>query len=134
HIGGSTYGKDMASTTLTTPASVVGTSSVWHILPMIYKIYNAQDQGEYQNGLQPQWKIAEYSLLPLCPFGDKRDALVAEAITQLGYGKTQMKAKEIDPISNTLATPDPLYQSAPLVAYPIEIDIQHIDEERMTDF
>ena len=34
HIGEPTYGKDMASTTLTTPASVVETEPSWHILPI----------------------------------------------------------------------------------------------------
>lgn len=120
HIGDSTYGKDMASTTLTTPASVVGTSSVWHILPMIYKIYNAQDQGEYQNGLQPQWKIAEHNTLSLYPFGDKRDALVAEALARLGYGEVQIKS-EIRHRVNGAAEQQLLFQSAPYLAQPIEI-------------
>lgn len=120
HIGEATYGKDMASTTLTTPASVVGSEPSWHILPMIYKIYNAQDHGEYPNGLQPQREIAEYSILPLYAFGDTRDALVAEAITQLGYGKKQMKSNTNEPVK-TSVEPQLLFQSAPYQAQSIEI-------------
>ncbi|PRD56115.1 peptidase S41 [Sphingobacterium gobiense] len=120
HIGGSTYGKDMASTTLTTPASVVGTVPGWHIVPMIYKIYNAQGQGEYANGLQPQQKKVEHSVLPLYPFGDQHDALVAEALVHLGYRKAQIKS-DIKPSINAPTEPQLLFQSAPYQAQPIEI-------------
>lgn len=118
HIGSVTYGKDMASTTLTTPASVAGSDPSWLIQPMVYKIYNAHDQGEYNAGLQPQQTIAEYSVLPLYPFGDKRDALVAEAITQLGDGQKQMKSNTNEPVKAS-AEPQLLFQSAPYRAKPI---------------
>lgn len=122
HIGSVSYGKDMASTTLTIPASVIGSEPSWLIQPMVYKIYNAHDQGEYNAGLQPQQTIAEYSVLPLYPFGDKRDALVAEAITQLGYEQKQVRPRASVSI-NTSAEPQILFHSTPRIAHPIDIEI-----------
>lgn len=118
HIGTSTYGKDMASTTLTTPASVVGSEPSWHILPMVYKIYNATGKGEYAAGLAPRRAVAESATLPLYPFGDKGDALIAEALMVFSADRTQIKPKSDIPVAKP-APPRLEFQSAPYHAQPI---------------
>lgn len=125
HIGESTYGKDMASTTLTSPASVVGSDPSWHILPMVYKIYNAKGEGEYSSGLSPQRPVVEYATLPLYPFGDKRDALIADALTFLGSKRT-LRMQRIPNLPTALPPAATLqFQSAPYEAKPIEIDFKN---------
>ncbi|GHE23381.1 S41 family peptidase [Sphingobacterium griseoflavum] len=81
HVGEATMGKDMASVTLTSPPEVNGENASWHILPLVYKIYNRELQGDYEKGISPQRFAKEYQTLPLYPFGDMRDPLVKEALT-----------------------------------------------------
>lgn len=79
-IGDKTYGKDMASTTISTPEEIHGTERAWHLIPMIYKIYNKMGQGDYSNGITPSTKIDEFAFLPLTPLGDTRDPLIREVL------------------------------------------------------
>ncbi|TJZ53713.1 peptidase S41 [Sphingobacterium olei] len=125
HIGEGTYGKDMASTTLTSPASVIGSEASWHILPMVYKIYNANNEGEYSKGLLPQRSVVEYATLPLYPFGDKRDALIADALTFLGSKRTLRLQRMSDLPAALPAAATLQFQSAPYEAKPIEIDFKN---------
>lgn len=79
-IGETTLGKDMASVTRSSPDEVSGNSAKWHILPLVYKMFNSENAGDYQDGIVPQQIVNEYQALPLYPFGDPRDPLLAEAL------------------------------------------------------
>lgn len=77
-IGGRTLGKDMAS-------FEIRNSQVtsWVINPLVYKLYNANAQGDYASGLAPDIEVDEFSLLPLKPFGDTEEPLVNRAIVTI---------------------------------------------------
>ncbi|WP_313266583.1 S41 family peptidase [Sphingobacterium sp.] len=90
-VGDKTFGKDMASTTIVTPEDIRGAERAWHLIPMIYKIYNKADQGNYNNGIIPQKVTDEFSSLPLVPIGDTKDPLIQEVLQKIGMKSTQAK-------------------------------------------
>lgn len=90
-VGDKTYGKDMASTTISTPEEIHGAERTWHLIPMVYKIYNKLDQGNYNGGLVPKKVINEFTFLPLVPIGDLQDPLIAEVLNTIKGDKPQAK-------------------------------------------
>lgn len=80
-IGEPTLGKDMASFTIDDQNSPKTID--WKIQPVIYKLYNARQEGDYSNGIQPSSLVDEMENLPLQPIGDLQDPLIAKAITQI---------------------------------------------------
>ncbi len=79
-VGDKTFGKDMASTTIVTPEDIRGSERAWHLIPMIYKIYNKVGQGDYSDGIAPSKVTDEFAFLPLVPIGDSRDPLIQEVL------------------------------------------------------
>ncbi|MNK23883.1 Peptidase family S41 [compost metagenome] len=79
-VGDKTFGKDMASTTIVTPEDIHGTERAWHLIPMIYKIYNKMGQGDYSDGIAPSKVTDEFAFLPLVPIGDSKDPLIQEVL------------------------------------------------------
>lgn len=80
-IGTGTAGKDMAGFPIideSNPKKIP-----WEIHPMIYKVYNAKDQGDYAKGLIPQFEVSEYSVLPLLPLGNPQEALLSVALNKI---------------------------------------------------
>lgn len=90
-VGDRTYGKDMASTTISTPEEIHGSERSWHLLPMVYKIYNKLDQGNYNAGILPQKPINEFDFLPLVPIGDIQDPLIEEVLHTINAHKPQAR-------------------------------------------
>lgn len=90
-VGDKTYGKDMASTTISTPEEIHGVERSWHLIPMVYKIYNKLDQGNYNAGILPQKPINEFDFLPLVPIGDIQDPLIEEVLNTIHANKPQAK-------------------------------------------
>lgn len=80
-IGTKTSGKDMAGFPVVDESNPK--KSPWEIHPMIYKVYNAKDQGDYAKGLIPQFEVSEYSVLPLLPFGNPQEALLSVALNKI---------------------------------------------------
>ncbi|MGJ1363185.1 S41 family peptidase [Sphingobacterium spiritivorum] len=76
HIGETTMGKDMASVTLTSPDYINGSAESWHILPLVYKLYNKNNKGDYSEGLIPRYALSDHNSLPLYPFGSEQDPYV----------------------------------------------------------
>ncbi len=70
----------MASTTIVTPEDIRGSERAWHLIPMIYKIYNKVGQGDYSDGIAPSKVTDEFAFLPLVPIGDSRDPLIQEVL------------------------------------------------------
>ena len=81
-------GKDMASFTIADqnqPKTIA-----WEINPLIYKLYNAQQQGDYQHGIAANIPVDEMQSLPLKPIADPDDPLIACALQLLrGSAKIQ---------------------------------------------
>jgi C-terminal processing protease CtpA/Prc len=90
-VGDKTYGKDMASTTISTPEEIHGLERSWHLIPMVYKIYNKLDQGNYNAGILPQKPINEFDFLPLVPIGNIQDPLIEEVLLTINAHKPQTK-------------------------------------------
>lgn len=84
-IGGVTHGKDEGSVTVQdnrNPKLIP-----WIIKPIAFKLFNANDQGNYSNGLVPDMPINEYAKLPLPLLGEVSEPLLEKAL-QLIYGNT----------------------------------------------
>lgn len=94
-VGDRTYGKDMASTTISTPEEIHGAERTWHLIPMVYKIYNTLNQGNYSGGIMPQKLINEFDFLPLVPIGDIQDPLIQEVLHIIN-GQTPQAKKASD--------------------------------------
>lgn len=116
-IGETTLGKDMASMTFTTPAEVNGENLSWHILPLIYKLYNSAGVGDYGHGLAPDVYALEYATLPLKPWGDPTDPLLAAVLHGKSITKQAGQMRQLDPASNKM-----LFDSNPLDAVPITVE------------
>lgn len=81
-IGGKTIGKDMASFAIADLRNPKQTDIVMH--PLVFRLYNAASQGDYSQGLSPDYVTDEFSVLPLLPFGDSRDPLIKKALEVAG--------------------------------------------------
>jgi C-terminal processing protease CtpA/Prc len=82
-IGETTTGKDEASfliSDLRNPKQVF-----WELHPIVYKLFNSNNQGAYSQGLAPAHQVSELATLPLQPVGQAGDPLVYRAL-QLIYG------------------------------------------------
>jgi len=81
-IGGTTMGKDMASFAITDLRSPKQVNIELH--PLIFKLFNADNLGNYQGGLKPDYEVDEFATLPLSAFGDPQDPLLKKALAITG--------------------------------------------------
>ena len=84
-IGTKTKGKDEASFRIedkSNPRQVQ-----WVLMPTIYKIFDANNKGDYSAGLLPDHEVNEFSSLPLQEMGFPGDPSVDKAL-ELIYGST----------------------------------------------
>jgi C-terminal processing protease CtpA/Prc len=89
-IGDTTLGKDMAGFVVEDKRKPRRIS--WQIHPVIYKVFNANGAGEYNNGISPQVIVNEYAGLPLLPLGDPNETLIYSALNG-GYFKSSEQEK-----------------------------------------
>ncbi|SFN44339.1 C-terminal processing protease CtpA/Prc, contains a PDZ domain [Chitinophaga sp. YR627] len=83
-IGLGTLGKDKAAVIITdmrSPQRIPYT-----MLPLTYNLANAKGEGGYVNGITPDYRIDELSVLPLSPVGDAEDPLIAKAVSIISGG------------------------------------------------
>ena len=83
-IGEKTRGKDEASFLIDDQR--IPKEVQWEIHPIIYKLFNAENQGNYSDGIVPDHGIDELASLPLRPIGDENDPLTARAISLITGG------------------------------------------------
>ena len=121
-VGDKTFGKDMASTTIVTPEDIRGTERAWHLVPMIYKIYNKVGQGDYSDGIAPSKVTDEFAFLPLVPVGDTRDPLIQEVLKKIGM-KNMLAKRPITTIEPTHML-KPKYIGSSYQAIPVEVSAQ----------
>ncbi len=91
-IGEKTFGKDEASFRLEdirNPRQVE-----WLMMPTIYKITDANGNGNYSNGITPTHIVDEFTSLPLQQFGLPGDKSVDKAL-QLIYGTTAVTVTDL---------------------------------------
>ena len=84
-IGEKTLGKDEAAFPVEDKRSPKQVE--WLIMPIVYKIADANGKGDYSAGLVPDYAINEVSRLPLLPLGQPGDLPVDKALTLI-YGTT----------------------------------------------
>lgn len=79
HIGETTRGKNEGSITIedTRKPRVIN----WALQPIIVKLADKNGEGDYDQGLIPDYEIDETDVLPLLPIGSKEDPLVAKALS-----------------------------------------------------
>lgn len=87
-IGTKTLGKDMAGFPVRDESSPK--KIFWEIHPVIYKVYNANGEGNYTGGITPQISANEYEMLPLLPLGDPDETLLSKALGN-SLGKSSSK-------------------------------------------
>ncbi|MDQ0109032.1 C-terminal processing protease CtpA/Prc [Chitinophaga terrae (ex Kim and Jung 2007)] len=82
-VGEKTTGKDEASFTIADGR--VPRQVDWVIQPIVYKLFNRNNEGNYAGGLVPQQVVDETSQLPLEDIGTGKDALIRKALEMI-YG------------------------------------------------
>lgn len=87
-VGDVTLGKDMAGFMVEDKRKPKKIS--WQLHPVIYKVFNANGEGAYSNGISPQIAAGEYSSLPLLPLGDSEETLISSALNNI-YSKSAGK-------------------------------------------
>jgi C-terminal processing protease CtpA/Prc len=87
-VGGVTLGKDMAGFMVEDKRKPKKIS--WQLHPVIYKVFNADGEGAYSNGIPPQIAAGEYASLPLLPLGDPEETLISSALNNI-YSKSAGK-------------------------------------------
>ena len=114
-VGSNTYGKNVGSVTIKDWIDNNGTVNpkhTWAMQPIILKISNSQDFGEYENGLAPNINAQEYPS-DLRPFGDPNEDLLKACLDNIKGGKSariytgpELKpfksSDEISPFSKTM--------------------------------
>lgn len=79
HIGDTTLGKNEGSITIedTRKPRVIN----WALQPIIVKLADKNGDGDYDQGLIPDYQVDETDVLPLLPIGSEDDPLVAKALS-----------------------------------------------------
>ncbi|HEY0612275.1 MAG TPA: S41 family peptidase [Chitinophaga sp.] len=112
-IGETTTGKDEASfliTDLRNPKQVA-----WELHPIVYKLFNSNNQGGYNQGLAPAYQVSELATLPLSPVGQASDPLIHQAL-ELIYG-SNIPGAPTDLRQRRFAAPcTPIFNSAATLA------------------
>lgn len=80
-IGGKTMGKDMAGWDIDDQRNPPKIS--WQIHPMIYKLYNANNEGNYSSGILPVISVNEFSTWPILELGDPAETLLKRALLEI---------------------------------------------------
>ncbi|MCW3162736.1 S41 family peptidase [Chryseobacterium oryctis] len=87
-VGDVTLGKDMAGFVVEDKRKPKKIS--WQMHPVIYKVFNANGEGGYNNGITPQIMVDEYDNLPLRPLGDSDEVLLSSVLNKI-YSKSANK-------------------------------------------
>lgn len=80
-VGDVTLGKDMAGFLVEDKRKPKKIS--WQLHPVIYKVFNANGEGAYTKGIDPQIIANEFAKLPLLPLGDSEETLISSALNNI---------------------------------------------------
>ncbi|KFF26618.1 S41 family peptidase [Chryseobacterium vrystaatense] len=80
-VGEVTLGKDMAGFLVEDKRKPKKIS--WQLHPVIYKVFNANGEGAYSKGIDPQITANEFAKLPLLPLGDSEESLISSALNSI---------------------------------------------------
>ena len=83
-IGENTYGKNVGMNLFYEKDPVKQKDNRWAILPITFRIFNANNQSDYTKGFTPDIEINEYGILPLFPLGNTQEILLGRALAEIG--------------------------------------------------
>lgn len=93
-IGETTVGKDKGAVIIKDMRSP--RRIPWVIQPITYRLSNASGNGNYTQGITPQYRVDEMSSLPLLPLGDASDPLIAKALAIIsGNGRAAAETSTV---------------------------------------
>jgi len=93
-IGEKTVGKDAAGFEIKDDR--IPDQPGWTLYPIIYKLYNANNQGDYGLGLSPSIQLNELQEIEIYPMGDPRETLLSRALNgTINSKKKQIFIKEL---------------------------------------
>ena len=124
HIGETTRGKNEGSITIedTRKPRVIN----WALQPIIVKLADKNGEGDYDQGLTPDYEVDETDVLPLLPLGSKEDPLVAKALSLIDPVVTlQARARTMAIIPQPLlqkATFSDKFDERTMKAKPVSVD------------
>ena len=98
HVGGNTVGKNVGSFTIKDWIDNNGTvnpSHKWAMQPIVLKIANSQDFGEFTDGLVPDIPAQEYAV-DLRPLGDPSEDLLKACLDDIKGSKSGQKSARKD--------------------------------------
>ena len=88
-VGLRTTGKNVGSITISDDKKKIK----WGIQPIVSKSFNSLRQSEYTNGFKPNFEKAEGVFL--YPYGDARDPLLGEALSQILGGRVARQGADV---------------------------------------
>jgi C-terminal processing protease CtpA/Prc len=104
-IGEKTVGKDAAGFEIKDDR--IPDQPGWTLYPIIYKLYNANNQGDYGLGISPSIQLNELQEIEIYPTGDPRETLLNRALNgTINSKKKQIFIKEL-PLKSVYNNADP---------------------------
>lgn len=109
-IGEKTVGKDVAGFAI--EDNRISGELGWVLYPAIYKLYNADNEGNYSTGITPTIELDELSGLQIFPLGDPNESLLQMALNTISGNGRMTPAPKIKklPLLNTNPAADPIVQ------------------------
>ncbi len=111
-IGNKTVGKDIASFPVEDDR-ITGTDGRWVLYPAIYKLSNANGQGNYNNGIQPSITLDELQSLDVFPLGNVNEVLLHQALVFISGNGRWVQGKNT--IVNILSKSQPEGETNPVI-------------------
>lgn len=97
-IGQTTLGKDMGSFLIDDLRNPKQIKFVIH--PLVFKLYNSKSEGDYNNGIKPDYIVDEFASLPLSPIGDSLDPLIQKAMALTGVTPENRIQQSFQPLAD----------------------------------
>jgi C-terminal processing protease CtpA/Prc len=123
-IGQTTIGKDMASFAIADEHKPALVNLVLH--PLVFKLYNANGNGDYNSGLAPDYRADEFAELPLKQFGDPADPLLSQALKLTGNITAASVTKNKIALNLTANTAIAYHSARERAAHAASINVQHV--------
>lgn len=106
-IGETTVGKDVAGFTIEDDRNL--NEQGWILYPCIYKLFNANDIGNYSNGIPPTYMMDELQDLEVFPLGNQNETLLKKAINIITDGERSDNEYDLEMGSLKLLQPPRTY-------------------------
>ncbi|WPV00867.1 S41 family peptidase [Mucilaginibacter sp. cycad4] len=123
-IGQTTIGKDMASFAIADERKPALVNLVLH--PLVFKLYDANGNGDYSSGLVPDYQVDEFSELPLKQFGDPADPLLNKALTLTGNLTTATVTKNKIALNATTNTTLTYHSALERAVHAAPVSVRHV--------